>query len=283
MTDLTAWLTQHYTFCIVTLSTMVLGIVTGIVGIFIFWRRESLLGDMISHAALPGITLMFLITHSTNPLVLLAGGVLSGLLGVLTLVSITKITQLGNDTVIGIILASFFGMGLIGLTLVQQTTIPHQSLLNKFLFGNASTIVYKDLITTGTIAIIILTVIMIWFKELILATFDRQYAQVIGYNPLITDALILTLTVVIVALGLQTVGVVLMSALLIGPAAAAHQWTSSIRSMIVVSSGFGACASALGSIISSLYPHIPTGPTIVIALSMFLLVSFLATHQRRFS
>jgi manganese/zinc/iron transport system permease protein len=279
-----ALLTTHYTLIIVCIGTMLLGITAGALGVFALLRKQSLLGDTISHAALPGIALMFLATHSRNPLILILGGSIAGCIGTILMLIITRLTKLKQDTVLGIILSVFFGVGLVLMTVIQKYSIPHQSILNKFLFGSASTLVIEDIYAMALIAIITLSCLALFWKEFALLTFDYSYAHTCGYPVTLLDILLTILMVLAISLGLQTVGVVLMSAMLIAPAAAAYQWTTRLSSMVFLASCIGALSSFIGSLISSWYTHIPTGPTIVVILSICVLISFFCTpHHVRVS
>ena len=278
------FLSTHYTLIIVCIGTMLLGITAGALGVFALLRKQSLLGDTISHAALPGIALMFLATHSRNPLILILGGSIAGCIGTILMLIITRLTKLKQDTVLGIILSVFFGVGLVLMTVIQKYSIPHQSILNKFLFGSASTLVIEDIYAMALIASITLSCLALFWKEFALLTFDYSYAHTCGYPVILLDILLTILMVLAISLGLQTVGVVLMSAMLIAPAAAAYQWTTRLSSMVFLASGVGALSSFIGSLISSWYTHIPTGPTIVVILSICVLISFLCTpHHVRVS
>lgn len=275
-------LTTHYTLIIVCIGTMLLGITAGSLGVFALLRKQSLLGDTISHAALPGIALMFLATHSRNPLLLILGGSIAGCIGTILMLIITRCTTLKQDTVLGIILSVFFGFGLVLMTIIQKYAIPHQSILNKFLFGSASTLIIEDLYAMALIASITLSCLALFWKEFALLTFDYAYAHTCGYPVIALDIMLTILMVFAISLGLQTVGVVLMSAMLIAPAAAAYQWTTRLSSMVFLSATIGACSSLIGSCISSWYTHIPTGPMIVVILSMCVLISlwYAPRHMR---
>ena len=147
---------SYHTLIIVCIGTMLLGITAGAFGVFALLRKQSLLGDTISHAALPGIALMFLATHSRNPLILILGGSIAGCIGTILMLVITRLTKLKQDTVLGIILSVFFGVGLVLMTVIQKYSIPHQSILNKFLFGSASTLIIEDVYAMAFIAIVTL-------------------------------------------------------------------------------------------------------------------------------
>ncbi len=273
-------LMNDYTVRLVMLGTAILGMTTGIVGCFAFLRRQSLLGDAISHASLPGIAIMFLMTHSTSPYILLIGGACAGAIGTLLVMVITHKTTIKQDTALGIILSVFFGLGLVLLTYIQKKSIAHQAVLNKFLFGNASTLLLEDVIMIAWISSLLLFILFLFWKEFKLLAFDHSYAYCIGYKVFLLDCLVTALLVFAIVIGLQTVGVVLMSTMFIAPAAAARQWTSRFGLMFVLAGLFGAFSGIMGSVISSYGEHIPTGPVIIVIMSFWVLLSLVfAPHK----
>jgi manganese/zinc/iron transport system permease protein len=271
---------HHYTLCITLVGTALLGITCGALGVFAVLRKQSLLGDTISHAALPGIAGALLLTSSGNPLLLLGGGALSGALAMLACMYIQQTTSLKIDTILGIVLSVFFGFGLVLITVIQKQPIPHQAVINKFLFGSAATLLPSDLYLMSSIGCIILASILLWWRSFTLCTFDPSYAHTLGYNVRIIDITISVLLVLTIVIGLQTVGVILMSSLLIAPAAAARQWTQNLRTMTLSAAAIGACASIIGSYMSSWYACLPTGPCIVVVLSICVFVSLSCAPRR---
>lgn len=263
----------HYTTCLVLYGTTVLGICCGILGTFAFLRKQSLLGDAMSHAALPGIALMFILTHTRSPALLLCGGGISSILGAVCISEITARTYLKRDTAFAIVLSVFFGCGLVLLTLLQQQNVSGQAILNKFLFGSAATLLPEDIFLITFTTLVVLGSIYSCYKELTLFSFDPSLCHSLGYSTKLLETILTILLTITILIGLQTVGVVLMSSLLIGPAVAAYQWTTRIQSMLVLSAIFGASSCALGAVVSSNMQHIPTGPTIVVIISCIALVS----------
>ncbi len=264
-----------YTLQTILLGTSVMGFVSGVMGVFAMLRQQSLLGDAVAHAALPGIAMMFLFTYATNPFILLIGGAISGWIGTMCMQLIINHTTLKKDAALGIVLSVFFGFGLLLMTLIQKLPIANQSILNKFLFGNASTLLRSDVTMIGIIGGIIITLLILLFNVAKATTFDPEFAGTIGLRPHIIEILLTTLIVFAIIIGLQTVGVVLMSAMLIAPAAAARQWTNNLASMVILSGSFGVLAAIGGTLISSQISHMPTGPVIVVVASCIVLVSLL--------
>ncbi len=271
---------SNYTVRVVMCGAMILGITAGTLGSFALLRKQSLLGDAISHASLPGVCLAFLLTQSKSPLVLLLGAGISGWIGTLVISLVTENSRIKKDTALGIVLSVFFGFGLVLLTIVQKLPTATKAGLDKFLFGNAATLLREDVWTMGILSGIIFILLLAYWKEFKLIVFDKDYAKSMGLNVVFLDLLLNTLIVIAIVIGLQTVGVILMSAMLVAPAAAARQWTDRLGIMVVLSSLFGAISGVAGSITSSLMLKLPTGPTIVVYLSMFVIISLLFAPHR---
>lgn len=279
--DLLHNLIFDYTLRTVALGSAVLGIVSGALGCYAVLRRQSLLGDAISHAALPGVALAFLITQSKAPLVLMIGAGLAGWLATLLVLKITSSTRVKNDSALGIVLSVFFGLGLVLLTYIQRH-VPNaaQAGLDKFLFGQAATLIMSDVITMAAVGVVALGLMMLFWKEFKLASFDPEFGAAAGFPIRLLDVLLTTLLVVAIVIGLQTVGVVLMSAMVVAPAAAARQWTNRLGVMVALSACFGALAGVSGAAISSVVKHMPTGPTIVLCISVIVAISMLFAPNR---
>ena len=269
-----------YTSRTIALGTIVLGIVSGSLGSYAVLRRQSLLGDAISHAALPGIAIMFLIIGIKDPLLFLIGAIISGVIGTFWIMGITRNTKIKMDTALGIILTVFFGFGIVLLTFIQKMPNANQAGLEDYLFGQAATLMVKDVIIMSVLGGISILVVIIFWKELKLLSFDPQYAKTLGFNTRFLDILITSLIVIAIVLGLQTVGVVLMSAMLIAPAAAARQWTNKLEIMILLAALFGALAGITGTAISTAMAKMATGPVIVLVAVILVALSFIFSPKR---
>jgi manganese/zinc/iron transport system permease protein len=264
----------------VLLGSLILGITSGVIGVFAVLRRQSLIGDALSHAALPGICIMFIITGTRSSELLLIGGAISGLLGTATLIAINRWSIVREESALGIVLSVFFGFGILLLTRIQHSGDAAQSGLDRFIFGQAATILPRDVVTMSIVALVVVGSIVLMFKEFKLITFDPLFAASIGINPVVIGTLLAGLLVLTIMIGLQTVGVILMVSLLIAPAVAARQWTHSLSGMVVLSGAFGMAAGVSGSIVSSLVDRLPTGPMIVITASLIVIVSILFAPNR---
>ncbi len=269
-----------YTLRTVALGSAVLGIVSGALGAYAVLRRQSLLGDAMSHAALPGIGLAFLLTGSKSSLVLIIGAAIAGWIGTLLIMSIVRLTRVKFDSALGLVLSVFFGFGLVLLTIIQKMPDATQAGLDKFLFGQAAALLERDVITMGVLGAIAIGVMLVFWKEFKLLSFDPDFGATLGFPMKLLDILLTTLIVLAIVLGLQTVGVVLMSAMIVAPAAAARQWTDRLGTMVLLSSSFGALAGVVGALLSSSVQRLPTGPTIVLCISTIVLVSLFFAPRR---
>lgn len=280
MIELINTLLFDYTIRTVALGAAVLGIVAGALGTFALLRRQSLLGDAMSHAALPGVLLAFMLTGSKAPVVLVVGAAVAGVLGTFLLLSITRYSRIKEDAALGIILSVFFGFGLVLLTFLQRNPTASQAGLNSYLFGQAATLLTSDVITMVVFGGGALFLLILFWKEFKLLSFDRDYGSSLGFPMTVLDMLLTTLLVIGIVIGLQAVGVVLMSALIVAPAAAARQWTDRLGVMMVIASAFGAIAGIAGAFVSSLGTGLSTGPVVVLIVSLIVLLSLLFGASR---
>lgn len=249
-------------------------------GSFAVLRKQSLLGDAISHAALPGIAIAFLITGTKDSNVLLLGALVSGLIGTFWIKGIISKTHLKSDTALGLILSLFFGFGMLLLTFIQKQPNANQAGLDKYLFGQAATLLESDVWLMAIVTGICLFILLLFWKEFKILLFDADYTKTLGFNTKFIDVLITTFIVLAIVLGLQTVGVVLMSAMLLAPAAAARQWTNSLSVMVFLAAIFGAFSGVFGTAISANQNNLSTGPVIVIIAGIFVLISFVFSPNR---
>ncbi|RLE22225.1 MAG: metal ABC transporter permease [Acidobacteria bacterium] len=269
-----------WTLRVVALGAGLLGAVSGFLGSFAVLRRQSLLGDALSHAALPGIALAFLITGGKATVPILIGAAVTGWVGTLVVRLIVRRSRVPYDAALGLVLSVFFGLGLVLLTVIQKRPDAAQAGLETYLFGQAAALLRADVIVMAVVATVVLLVLMLAWKEMKVLTFDRAYGESLGLPMGRLDGLVTALLVVTIVLGLQTVGVVLMSAMIVAPGAAARQWTRSLGSMVTVAAGIGVAAGVSGAVLSSLFPRLPTGPTIVLILSALVAVSLLMAPGR---
>ncbi len=273
-------LAADYTFRTVALGAGLLGVLGGAVGSYAVLRKQSLLGDAVSHAALPGIALAFLLFGARTTPVLLVGAALAGWLGTLLVLGIVRTTRTKEDSAQGLVLAIFFGLGLVLLTFVQRLPGANKAGLDRFLFGQAAALVEQDVLVMGGVGAVVLLAIALFWKEFKLLSFDPDYARSLGLPVRALDIGLTGLLVTAIVLGLQAVGVVLMSALIVAPAAAARQWTDRLWLMVVLAGLFGMVAGISGAVASSTLERLPTGPVIVLSAVGIALFSVLFASRR---
>lgn len=269
-----------YTLQIVSLGSALLGIISGVLGSFAVIRKESLLGDAVSHSALPGIAIAFLLTGTKNTEILLLGALLSGLLSTFLINGISKYSRIKFDSALALILSVFFGGGLVLLTYIQKVPNANQAGLEKFIFGQASTVLLRDVKTIGILGIILLLMVLAFWKEFKIVSFDIDFAESLGFDTKKITYLLFAMIVTSIIIGLQTVGVILMSAMLTAPAVAARQWTDKLHIMVILSALFGAISGIGGTIVSSVVSKLPTGPMIVIIISAIVIISLALAPNR---
>jgi manganese/zinc/iron transport system permease protein len=269
-----------YTLRTVAAGSALLGLVAGSLGTFAVLRRQSLLGDAVSHAALPGIVLAFMLTGSKAPLVLVLGAALAGWAASLLVMLVVRTTRIKMDTALGLMLSTFFGLGLVLMSVIQRTAGEGMAGLEHFLFGQAATLVGEDLQTMGGLGVLVLLGLVLLWKEFKLLSFDPAFAGAAGLPVRGLNIILTTLLVIAIVIGLQAVGVVLMSAMIVTPAAAARQWTNRLGVLVVLAGLFGALSGLAGAVASSLVPRLPTGPAIIMAMTVITVVSLLVAPGR---
>ena len=281
MADLIEFLKfQDHTVRIVTVGIVFLSMSAAIAGSFAFLRKRALVGDAIAHAILPGIAVAFIIGQTKDPLILLLGALISGWLAILAIDYISQQTKISGDSSIAIVLSVFFGVGILLLTYIQHSGSGNQSGLDQFLFGSAASMRENDLLVYCGVAVLLILVVTTLYKELMLISFNEDYARILGLPVKALRLTLNTVTVLAIAIGIQSVGVVLMAALLITPAATARSWTDNLRWMILFSALFGGLSGLIGSYASYTAPQMPTGPWVVMSLSAFALLSIFFAPRR---
>ncbi|QDH80384.1 iron chelate uptake ABC transporter family permease subunit [Echinicola soli] len=264
----------------VVTGIVLLSISAAMVGTFTFLDKKALVGDAISHAVLPGVCLAFMISGNKNPYWIVSGAFVTGALSTYTITWVANYTKLKEDTVIASVLSIFFGVGIVMMTQLQQTGNASLSGLDHFIFGNAISIVGQDLWVYGFLALAIIIVILVFYKEFQLMVFNRSFAESVGLPVKRLEFLFNSLMVLAVVTGIQAIGVVLMAALLITPAAAAKFWTNRLSLMLLIAVIFSVVSGIVGAYISFVLPHMPTGPWVVIVLSLIAFLSFFFSTKK---
>jgi len=274
------WGVQYsYTLRVVAVGGALLGLISGALGCFAVLRRQSLIGDVLAHAALPGVAIAFLLFGRELGLLLIGAGI-AGWLGVYFIRAVTGTTRLKEDAAMGIVLASWYAAGTALLVYIQGRPDASQAGLKTFIFGQAAAIVEQDVWLIGGVGTAALLILALFWKEFKLITFDAEFAGANGFRLNFLTMLLSTLIVVAIVLGLQLAGVILMVGMLIAPGIAARQWTNKLEQMVILAAVFGAFSGGAGAIISATAVGIPTGPTIIVVAVGLALLSMAFAPER---
>lgn len=264
----------------VVLGTILLTSSAAVVGTFALLKKKALLGDATAHAVFPGICLAFMITGAKHPIYVTIGAFVTGWIALLLIDTLTKYSKIKEDIATTLLLSVTFGFGSLLLSIIQNSANAAQIGLNNYLFGKAAALLSEDLFVLGILSIVILLVVISFFKEFSLIAFDKSFATSLHLPVTLLEFIFTSLIVLAIVIGIRAVGIVLMAAMLITPAAAARFWTDRLTTMIILSASFGAIAGLLGSFISYTLPGMPTGPWIVLVASTIAYISFLfAPHK----
>jgi manganese/zinc/iron transport system permease protein len=257
---------QHYNTRVVLAGVSLLAACAGVIGCFAVLRRRSLTGDALAHAALPGVCLAFLLVGEKSLAEMLLGAFVTGLLGILLITFLRHWTRLKDDAAIGIVLGVFFGAGSVLSSIIQK--IPdmggERAGLASFIYGKTAGILYDDVLLIGFLTLAALGVVVLFFKEFKLVSFDPAFAKVQGWPALGLDLMLMMLVAIAVIIGLPAVGVVMMAALLILPAVTARYWTNRLHVLLVLAALFGALMGTTGTLLSAVDRRLPAGPAIIL-------------------
>ncbi|WCT55066.1 metal ABC transporter permease [Paenibacillus kyungheensis] len=264
----------------IIVGCMLLGLSSGVIGSFMVLRKQSLIGDALAHAALPGICIAFMLSGVKSTGGFFIGALVAGVIATFGIRWITQYSRIKQDAAMGIILSFFFGVGVLLLTHIQHSGDGGQSGLDKYLFGQAASMMQSDVYVLAGISILMIVICIALFRLFKLISFDPGFARGMGLPVAFLEQLLLLLTVIIVVAGIQAVGVVLMSALLITPAIAARFWTDRLHIMVILSGIFGALSGLIGTLWSGMVSQLPTGPVTVLAATVFFAISALGAPRR---
>ena len=273
-------LLTDYTLQNVMLGAALIGILSGVLGAFAVLRRESLVGDALSHAALPGVCIGFMIAGARQMGSIMAGALASGVLAALLMVALTRNTRLKLDAALAAVLSLGFALGVVLLTWIQRRGGAAQAGLDSFLFGQAAATTRADLYPMLFISALALVAVALLWKPLKLMTFDPAFAAASGLPVRWLERLLTAMIALAVVTGLQMVGVVLMTAMVVAPGAAARQWSGSLLGMVLLAAFFGALAGVSGGLVSALAAGLATGPVVVLVATLIALASLLAAPRR---
>jgi len=257
------------------LGSMLLGVVCGLLGSFIVVRKMALVGDALSHAVLPGVALGFLWNMTKDPVAIFLGAAAAGLAGTATVSLIKQTTRLKEDTALGMVLAAFFSVGICLVTMIQRLPTGNKSGIDKFLFGQAAAIGADDLRLMAIVTAVVVVTVLLFYKEFLVISFDSSFGRAAGFPAQLIHHGLMLLLAFAVVIALQAVGVVLVSAMLITPAAAAYLLTDRMHWMLGLAALFGMMAGAVGAFCSFLGNNLPTGPFMVLSATAVFGAAFL--------
>ena len=274
-----------YNTTVVLAGVTLLGIAAGTVGTFALLRKRALMSDTLSHAALPGIAAAFLLATllgygGRNLWLLLAGAAVSGIVGVLVVQFIVGRTRLPIDAAMGAVLSVFFGLGLVLMSHVQKLGSGDQGGVGKFIYGQTAAMTAAEAISIGIVALTVVLASLALLKEFRLICFDPEFAHAQGWPVDRIDLLMMALVVAVTVIGMRAVGLILVIALLIIPAAAARFWTERLALMVVLAALLGGLSGYLGAAASAVLPSFPAGAVIVLVAGALFLISLLLAPER---
>lgn len=253
----------------VMLGVALLGAVSGVVGCFTLLRGRALLCDAVSHAALPGVCVAFLVApllgmeRKSMPLLLIGAGVFSWL-AALSVRAMGVVRRWKADAAVAAALSVFFALGVVLLSVIQGMRVGDQAGLQSFIFGQAAAMGQADVWRVGVAGALGLGLVVLLQRALKVLCFDEAYARSMGWRVGLADGALMMLVVVVAALGMQSVGLILIVAMLIIPAAGARFWTERLWVMLCAAGLMGAGAGYVGAAISAVQERLPTGPIIVL-------------------
>lgn len=260
---------------IAIIGAILLGFSSSLLGSFLVVKGRSLLGDTISHAVLPGVALGFLVTLEKDPAYLFIGASVVGFISVFINYLLHKTTILKVDASMGLILAFFYGLGICLLTMIQNMPFAKQSGLDKFLFGQASSLAWEDINLMVIVTLMSILLIFLLYKEFLTSLFDPAFASSIGFPLKFLNALVTVLVTFAVVISIKAVGVVLVSAMLIIPPATAILLVKRFHHVLFLSAIVGIVSAIMGVFLSFIAHNLPTGPFMVISAAFIFVLVFL--------
>ncbi len=251
------------------IASITIGISCGLIGTYIMLRRMSLIGDALAHAVLPGVVISFIIAGKSE-VTLFFGAVAAGILTVLLIGFVNRNSRIKEDTSIGIIFTGAFALGILLVSQLKQVHID----LSSYLFGDVLGVSSGDIILSGVIMFIIILVITLFYKQLLITSFDPTMAMTIGISTTFVHYMLMTLLSMSIVAGLQSVGVILIIAMLITPPATAYLLSDNLKKILIISSVLGMISSVIGLYLSYHF-NFASGASIVLVAVVIFLLTFL--------
>ncbi len=265
-------------FLVVAVGTVVLAIASGMIGTFSVLKGQSLIGDAISHSALPGIILAFIIFQTKDSLLLSLGAFISGTIAFIIIQASKQASKITLDSMLAITLSAMFGLGMVlmsGLRSFESTKNLNTAGLDNYIFGQAAFTMQRDVIIISTVSIVSITLMLIFYKELKIFVFDEQYAKTSGFYPRYVNGILLVMTMILIGVGMKIVGAILISSMLISPGVTGLLWSKKLNYVLVIAAVVGAASAFFGTLISAVIKNIPTGASIVVIMSIVFMISLI--------
>ncbi len=260
------------------IASMLVGLMCGVLGCFIVLRNMSLIGDALAHAILPGVVFAFLIVQAYNTIAFFTGSVIAGLLAAVGITWIQQNVKTKNDAAIGIVFTSMFSVGIMGISWISKNEGVHLD-LKDFLFGNVLGVANTDLYLTAGVTVYVLLSIIVFYRYLFITTFQPIVAQTMGISVQFVHYFLMLLLAFAVVASLQTVGVILVVAMLITPASTALLLSNQLQKVLVISAIIGMISAFLGLIVAIQFETTPGPAMAIVATIIYLLAVFFAPQK----
>jgi manganese/zinc/iron transport system permease protein len=284
-----------------TIASMLMCLASALIGVIVFLRRRSLLGEALSHASYPGVVLSILITalffpraHDALSPIVLIGGFCSCLLGYLLIEKMERSWKVKNDAALCFVLSIFFGVGVLVASKLQFSHALWSQTAHLFLYGQAATMTNVHIYLYASLCVLIAAALVFLFHSLRIAIFDRDYGKTVGVPIKAVDAIVSFLLILAIVIGIRSVGVVLMAGMLIAPAIAARQFSNRLKTLFFLAGLIGAFSGFFGNYLSVEIPEwgkrqgwdwkfsLPTGPMILLTASGICMLSLLLAPKSGF-
>ena len=274
-----------YNTVVVMAGVSLLGVAAGAIGSFALLRKRAMMSDVLSHATLPGIGLAFLVAvalgaNARSLPVLLAGATLAAIAAAAAVHWLSRVGRLPEDAAMGAVLSVFFGLGAVLLSYIQSLRTGAEGGLARFILGQTAAMSEQDAVLIGAVAAFAIAAIILLAKEFRIVCFDPEFGAVQGWPIARIDLMLMALVVLVAVIGLQAVGMILIIALMIIPAAAARLWTDRLWTMVALSAAIGGASAWIGAALSATLPNAPAGGLIVLVAGAIFIASLLAMAWR---
>ncbi|GAW36060.1 manganese transport system membrane protein MntB [Roseovarius sp. A-2] len=278
-------LNAGYNAALVAIGAGLLGFAAGSSGTFLFLRKRALVSDATAHATLPGVGIAFIIMVSMgydgrNLIGLLLGSAVTAAIGLVIIEWIARRTRLAEDAAIGAVLGTFFGLGIVLLTIIQTMSSGRQAGLEGFLLGSTAGMLFQDAVVIAIGGSLAVFATWLMRRPMTLVAFDAEYAAAMGYNVRRIDLLMMGLVMAVTVIGLKLVGLILIVAMLIIPPVTARFWTDRSGRVVWIAGVVGGASGYMGAALSASASAMPTGPIIVLMAAAIFLFSLIFAPVR---